>query len=128
MPAIAGSTTFSRRKQKMGRSPSLTETKTKPQRSANQTKTRALKPLKYSRITQLVPAPRREVRGQADRSVAQSHQPAHRMAERLEEAAHLAVAALLQYHSIPAVAAFALAVVLDALEPSRLAVELDACK
>src|SRR6185295_6783661 len=105
MPAIAGSTTFSRRKQKMGRSPSLTETKTT-----------ALKPLKYSRISQLMPASRREVGGQADRSVAQSHEPAHRMAERLEETANLAVAA------------FALAVVFDALEPSRLTVELDARK
>src|SRR5580765_8503061 len=117
MPAIAGSTTFSRRKQKMGRSPSLTETKTS-----------ALKPLKYSRIPQLMPASRGEVRGQADRSVAQPHEPAHRVAERLEEAAHLAVAALLQHHPIPAVTAFALAVVFDALEPSRLTVELDACK
>src|SRR6476646_10430900 len=108
MPAIAGSTTFSRRKQKMGRSPSLNENKTE-----NETEASALKLLKYNWIPQFTPAPRREIGGQLERSVAQPHEPAHRVAERLEEAAHLAVATLLQHDPIPAATAFALAVVFD---------------
>src|SRR5262245_41752228 len=117
MPATAGSTTFSRRKQKMGFRPSRT-----------QTKLDALKPLKYSRISQFTPAPGRQIRRQIDRPVSQPHQPAHRMAQGLEEAPDFAVAAFLQHHPIPAVAALAFAVVFDALEPRRLAVDLDAGK
>src|SRR6185436_15063564 len=117
MPATAGSTTFARLKQKMGRSPSQTNLLTI-----------SLKPLKYSRISQLTPASRRKIRGQLDRPVAQAHEPAHRMAERLEQAPHLAVAALFQHHPVPAIAAFALAVGFNFLEPRGSAVELYAFK
>jgi hypothetical protein len=50
------------------------------------------------------------------------------MAERFEEAPHLAISPFPQDHSIPPVAAFAFAVGLDALEPSRLAIDLDTFK
>src|SRR5882672_6519451 len=73
----------------MGRSPSVAD--------------RLSKLLKYNRIFQLTPASRREIGGQRDRSVANADEPAHLRPDRFEKPAHLAVAALLQRHAIPAI-------------------------
>ena len=117
MPLTVGATTCSSLKQKTGRSPPH-----KPNPKV------ALKLLKYNRIPQFTPAAGRQIAGQLDRAVAQSHESAHRVPKRLEEAPHLAVAPFLQHHSVPAVAAFALPVLDNPLKARRLPVELDAGK
>ena len=71
--------------------------------------------------------PRFRPRGSTTAAVADADQPADRQADRVEELAHLAVAAFGDHHAVPVVGAFA-ATVLDALEGRRLAVDLDAAQ
>ena len=75
-----------------------------------------------SRSTQ---TPRFRPRGSTTRAVADADQPADRQADRVEQLAHLAVAAFGDDDAVPVVGAFA-AAVLDRLERGALAVDLDA--
>src|SRR3954467_1321171 len=84
--------------------------------------------LKFNRICYSAPLSRRQIARQLERPVAYAQQSTHSRADRLEHAAHLAVAAFLDRHAIPAVRAFARARIgrLDALERGATVVELDA--
>src|SRR5436190_5541752 len=84
--------------------------------------------LKFNRICYSAPLSRRQIARQLERPVAYAQQPTHSRADRLEHAAHLAVAAFLDGHAIPAVGAFARARIgrLDTLERGASVVELDA--
>src|ERR1700741_296899 len=64
---------------------------------------------------ELAPLSRSQIRWQLHRAVAHAREPAHRMAEGFKQAPHLAVAALLQNHAVPAIGALALSVAVDAL-------------
>src|SRR5580692_6681619 len=56
-------------------------------------------------LAQMPPLPRSQVRGQADRPVAQPREAADLKTDRLPEAAHLSITALVQYHAKPGVSA-----------------------
>src|SRR5262245_11282146 len=105
MPATTGSITFSRLKQKMGRSPSHSKLRPAP-----------AKLLKFNRFLlpeqpgnplwrQFAPFAGIEIGRQLDRPVAHANQPADLGPDCVEHSPHLAIASLAQHHPVPAVGA-----------------------
>src|SRR5688572_5445901 len=123
MPVTTGCTTFSRLKQKMGRSPSADFRPPKPVDFSNISLTEQAV---YLGSGKLAPLAGSKIFRQFNGAVANARKAAHGVPERFEEPPYLAVTPLPQHHAIPAIDTLAGPIAIDALEAGGYSVQKNA--